>query len=68
MVAIIKTFFINNFSESCIDAAGTECLACTSSDHRTFDSSTGKCPCDDGYYDDGNDNSFCPPCNNDWYL
>ena len=43
-------------SESCKGETGTDCLTCASSDHRTIESSTGKCLCDEEYYDDGSYN------------
>ena len=46
-------------------SAENNCLTCSSTNHRTYDSSTNTCDCDDGYYDSGA--ALCDDNNYSWY-
>ena len=54
---------------TCEDSA-TKCLSCNSTALRTLDSSSNKCPCNNGYYDDAVEHCAkcqysCFTCGND---
>ena len=67
-------YFNINFSSkaagdfgSCSGELETECLKCDSASHRDLVSATGKCRCNNGTYDDG-ENNTCADCHYSWLL
>ena len=52
---------------SCSGELETECLKCDSASHRDLVSATGKCRCNNGTYDDG-ENNTCADCHYSWLL
>ena len=53
LIFLVLFFLINVISQTCSAGLATNCITCRSSKNRTFNSSTGKCDCDTGTYDNG---------------
>ena len=57
MVSLYFYYLINSLT--CDGGTNTNCLSCNTTDtYRVDDHTNNKCPCDNRYYDDGN-NEVC---------